>query len=134
METPKALRFNSDKPQLHYILFYPRFLAALAWLQERGEDKYGYGNWLYGGKPDREYYDSGMRHLVDHFQGDVYDEDTGSLVLVQAIWNLLNLLEQNTDLPISEPDFDVESYKKKWKDHPKLKTERLSIRDLSAEG
>ena len=133
MDEFKALRFNEDKPQLHYIMHYRRFLEALAWVQERGAEKYGYGNWMYGGKPDREYYDSGMRHLLDHFDGEIYDKDTGSAVLVQTIWNLMNLFEQNTDFSISDPDFDLEAYRKKWKDHPKQTTTRLSIRDLSAE-
>ena len=133
MEEPKALRFNEGKPQLHYILYYPRFLEALAWVQERGEDKYGYGNWMFGGKPDREYYDSNLRHLGDHFNGDIYDNDSGASVLIQAIWNLMNLFEQNTDFPVSDPDFDLEAYQEKWKDYPKQETTRLSIRDLSAE-
>ncbi len=54
---PAALRFNEGKPELHYILYYARFLEALAAVQMQGAHKYGYGNWDFGGKPDQEYLD-----------------------------------------------------------------------------
>ena len=115
-----ALRFNSGKPELHYILFYPRFLEALASVQEQGAFKYGYANWSLGGKPDQEYLDAALRHLIAHFSGEVYDEDIGTLHLAQCIWNLMNLLEQNLkELPLFDPDFDQEAFIKRWEDAPK---------------
>jgi len=120
-EPVQALRFNEGKPQMHYFMFlYPYAAKAMGWVQERGGDKYGYGNWTLGGKPDREYLDAFGRHMGEWIEGVDYDEDTGSLHLAQALWNLLNLLERNySDMPFRDPDFDVEAYIAKWADMPK---------------
>ncbi len=118
--TTQALRFNSGKPQFHYILFYPVFLEAFAKVQEHGADKYGYGNWTHGGKPDQEYLDATLRHLFAHFAGEVYDPDLGTLHLAQAAWNIMNLIEQNmTDVPVLDPNFDKDAFIKRWADLPK---------------
>lgn len=120
MTRDKALRFNKGEPELHYALFYPHLLEALAKVQSQGGVKYGYANWVSGGKPDAEYYDAAMRHLVSHFNGRVYDKDLGTLAIVQCIWNLMNLVEQNmSDYPVFDENFDQEAFVKKWKDHPK---------------
>lgn len=119
-EEPKALRFNKGKPELHYILFYPRFLHALASVQEQGAHKYGYANWAFGGKPDQEYLDAALRHLIAHFNGELYDDDIGTLHLAQCVWNLMNLLEQNMiNVPLFDPDFDQQAFIDKWADAPK---------------
>lgn len=115
----KALRFNSGKPELHYILYYPKFVEALALVHMQGAEKYGYGNWRLGGKPSQEYWDSAMRHIFDAFQGKVYDEDTGCLTLAHAIWNLIQIIEQNMENPLFDGDFDQESFIERWKDFPK---------------
>lgn len=120
-EEPKeALRFNEGKLPLHYWDLYPTCAKMIAWVQARGEDKYGYGNWTLGGKPDREYRDAGKRHQQLFISGVDYDEDTGSFHLAQELWNLMNLIERNySDVPIHDPDFDLEAYKAKWADAPK---------------
>jgi hypothetical protein len=115
----KALRFNSGKPPLHYILYYPRFIEAISRVQEQGAHKYGYGNWRRGGKPSQEYWDSGLRHLMDAFWGDHYDEDLGTRTLAMAIWNFIQILELNDDLPAMNPDFDQDAFIKRWENHPK---------------
>jgi hypothetical protein len=115
-----ALRFNTGKPEVHYILFYPEFLAALAEVQAQGGRKYGYGNWTAGGKPNSEYYDAAIRHLLSHFNGEIYDDDLGTRHLVQAIWNLMQVLEQNGDGgPHIDPEFDQAAFEEKWASFPK---------------
>lgn len=116
----QALRFNTGKPQAHYILFYKKFIEALAAVQEQGAIKYGYANWAIGGKEDVEYLDAGMRHLLAFFEGEMYDEDLGTQHLAQACWNFMNLIEQNyDDWPAISPDFDQEAFVERWKDFPK---------------
>lgn len=116
----KALRFNEGKPQLHYILFYRKFLESFSKVLEQGAHKYGYGNFTLGGKPDQEYLDSAMRHLVSHFSGELYDEDMGTLHLAHCIWNLITLLEYNmSDTPSINPKFDQQEFLDRWADMPK---------------
>ena len=128
----ESLRFNEGKPEVHYILFYKKFLESFALVQTQGAIKYGYGNWMGGGKPDNEYFDAGMRHLIIHFNAckgiidpetgeptSYYDEDLGVLHIAQAIWNFMQLIELNLDIPLSDPDFDQEDFVKRWIDHPK---------------
>lgn len=124
-----ALRFNKGKNQVHYILFYKRFIEALARVQEQGGLKYGYANWASGGKPDTEYLDAGMRHLLAFFDGEMYDEDTGTMHLAQACWNFINLLEQNYgDWPVLDPEFDQQAFIDRWADLPKAGTS-LNVMD-----
>lgn len=129
----ESLRFNEGKPEVHYILFYRKFLEALSFVQSQGAIKYGYGNWTGGGKPDSEYFDAGMRHLLIHFAackkivdpatGDptsYYDEDLGVLHIAQAIWNFMQLVELNLDIPLFNPEFDQEDFINRWSDFPKF--------------
>jgi hypothetical protein len=114
-----ALRDNGGKPEMHYILFYPKFLKALAAVQSQGEVKYGYGNWMAGGKPNSEYYDAGLRHLLDHFDGEDYDKD-GFRHIAAAIWNFMQIVELNSpDIPAIDPDFDQEAFVERWANSPK---------------
>jgi len=124
-----ALRFNDDKLPLHYWDLYPTCAKMIAWVQARGEDKYGYGNWMLGGKPDREYRDSAKRHQTEFNEGVDYDEDTGSFHPAQELWNLMNLIERNySDIPLRDPDFDLDAYVEKWRDSPKNEIDPREIR------
>jgi hypothetical protein len=115
-----SLRFNDDKAHVHYMLFYRYFAEAFAKVQEQGAIKYGYGNWRSGGKPDQEYLDSALRHILAHMDGELYDEDCGTLHMAHACWNLINLMEQNMKgVPVIRDDFDQEGFTAKWKDLPK---------------
>jgi hypothetical protein len=109
-----ALRFNEGKPGLAYILQFVNPMKAIARIMEFGAAKYDDGNWRKGGKPDKEYLDSMMRHLTYWLHGEVYDDDSGCSHLGHAIWNLLALHELN------HPDeiMDDEVFKKQcahWK-------------------
>jgi hypothetical protein len=110
----EALRFNEGKPSLSYILQFVNPIKAVARIMEFGATKYEDGNWRKGGKPDREYLDSMMRHITSWLGGEVYDTDSGCSHLGHAIWNLLALHELN------HPDeiMDDEVFKKQceyWK-------------------
>jgi hypothetical protein len=129
----EALRFNEGKPEVHYILFYEKFAEALAKIQEQGALKYGYANWMAGGKPDTEYLNSGLRHLFAFFNGEMYDEDLGTLHLAQACWNFINLLELNyAEFPVLDPDFNQEEFVRRWEDRPKA-GHSLNVKDRIAE-
>lgn len=91
----EAKRFNEGKPKLAYILEFPSVAEAVSRIMEFGAAKYEDGNWKLGGKPDREYLDSMMRHLRLWLEGEVYDQDSGCSHLGHAIWNLMALQQLN---------------------------------------
>ena len=113
-----AKRFNQGKPSLSYILKFVNPMKAISRIMEFGAVKYGEDNWKLGGKPDREYLDSMMRHLTAWTEGEVYDQDSGCSHLGHAIWNLLALHELNHPSEV----IDEEIFNKQceiWK-HKKL--------------
>lgn len=91
----KALRYTEGKPQLAYMLEFGTAMEALARIFEFGACKYNDGNWKLGGKPDREYLNSLMRHLRKWKSGEEFDADSGCSHLGHAVWNLCALLELN---------------------------------------
>jgi len=108
--TDAALRFNAGKPELSYLLSIPKAVAALAKVFSQGAIKYERDNWQKGGKPDAEYLDSCMRHLLAS-QHEDHDPDTGCLHLAHAIWNLAALIELNTaGVSIHDPNFDQAAF------------------------
>jgi len=99
-----AARYSDGKPPMHYMLFFPRVFELLARVFEGGEHKYDYGNWSKGGRPDKEYLDSTMRHLTKRFGKQViFDKDSKTNHIGHAIWNLMVLFELN-DHPIIESE------------------------------
>lgn len=103
-----ALRFNEGKPKVSYMLQFPVVMEAIGRIMEFGACKYADGNWKKGGKPDQEYLDSGLRHLLLWLDGEQFDKDSGCSHLGHAIWNLSALLQLN------HPDevCDMEPFKK----------------------
>jgi len=89
-----AKRFNSEKPELGYILHFPASLISLARIMEYGAHKYEPMNWAKGGKPDEEYLDACIRHLVA-WKNSHIDQESGCNHLGHAIWNLMALLDLN---------------------------------------
>jgi hypothetical protein len=97
-----AMRFNSGKPFMHYILFFPRVAELLARIFEGGEHKYDYGNWRLGKRPDKEYMDCLMRHLFKlDGKGEMFDEDFCTHHIGHAIWNLMVRFELGDDPIVS---------------------------------
>lgn len=118
-----ALRFNEGKAELGYILDFNRALDAVAKVCSQGAVKYKPRNWKAGGKPDKEYIESCLRHLRDWANVGQYDPDIGTLHIANAAWNLLALLELNItpDHEVLDPDFDQESFVAKYTETPKTK-------------
>ena len=107
----QALRFNDGKPELSYVTDMKRGLEMLAVVMQQGAIKYEPGNWLKGGKPDREYLDSALRHMLAFQGGEEYDADTGCHHLAQAAWNMLALLTVNrADADLLDPEFDQDAF------------------------
>lgn len=100
-----ALRFNDGKPKVAYILEFPNAIKAVTKVMEFGSNKYEDGNWKKGGKPDSEYLNSMMRHLLSWLQGNTYDDDSECSHLGHAIWNLMALLELNHPDELCGDDF-----------------------------
>ena len=103
---PAALRDNADKPQLDYVLMFPKAMEALARVCEAGGRKYCKGNFRLGGKPDDEYYGCAMRHIMKAHNGEPHDLESGGLHLAHAAWNILALIELNHEGPLYCPGLD----------------------------
>lgn len=110
-------RYNKGKPELSYLLMFPKSAEAIARLLEAGAEKYDYLNFLKGGKPDKEYWDAAMRHLVKAMQYETTghsaawydydgaaDEGTKAPHLAAVIWNLMMIIENHPELPAKLPE------------------------------
>lgn len=125
-----AKRFNQGKPNLSYFLKFVNPMKAIARIMEFGAIKYEEDNWKLGGKPDREYLDSMMRHLTAWMEGELYDQDSGCSHLGHAIWNLLALHELNhSDEIIDEELFNkqCEHWKNKERNEEHQDKEKSNI-------
>tara|TARA_R110000787_G_scaffold72080_1_gene160550 strand:- start:488 stop:943 length:456 start_codon:yes stop_codon:yes gene_type:complete len=111
----KALRYNDDKPELSELLQFGNGLEALAKVMSQGGVKYEHRNWLRGGKPDQEYMDSAMRHLLSIAGGEHYDSDTGCTHAAHVAWNMLAMLRLNyEDVPVLDETFDQRGYLERY--------------------
>lgn len=72
----KAMRFNTGKPQLSFVLQGIKSVTGLAQVLEFGAQKYERANWLRGLDP-LEIQDSLLRHLTAYTNGEVFDSDSG---------------------------------------------------------
>lgn len=90
-----AARDNPGKPQLSFILQFPTAIAALARVKELGAIKYERDNWKKGGKPDWEYLDACLRHIMAFMEGEIFAQDTGCTHLSHALWNIMALQDLN---------------------------------------
>ncbi len=104
--TDKAMRFNTGKMDLTYMLEFPKAFRLFCLICIGGEYKYGRGNFKAGGKPDLEYFKSLMRHIQDSYTAhapgearpdwsEVFDDDSGVHSAGHAIWNLIAWVELN---------------------------------------
>lgn len=102
-----AARHNNGKCPMHYLLLFPNAMRWLAWVCHTGERKYAYLNWRQGGKPDREYFDSAIRHLQQHFDGEMFEEESGCPHVAHALWNLAAYLDLNFEKPAPSMETDA---------------------------
>jgi len=103
-----ALRANQGKPLLSFILDFPKALTAFCRVKEVGGIKYKIDNWKAGGKPDREYLDAALRHMLAFKGGKQFSGDTGCHHLAHAAWNLFALLELNVK-DVEDPEAFAEA-------------------------
>jgi hypothetical protein len=101
-EPERALRFNSGKPELSYVLDFPIALKHVANVASFGAKKYSRDNWKKG-LDENALYDSLMRHLVaaKTLGSDSLDAESGLPHLAHAAWNVLVLCEQHTAEPFN---------------------------------
>jgi len=92
-----AARYNSGKPELSYLLDFPKAVVSLARVCEYGANKYARDNWKKGGKPDAEYVDAALRHLLKYWNGERVDKESGCLHVAHAVWNMMALIELNDE-------------------------------------
>jgi hypothetical protein len=105
---PTADRYNSEKPELSYILSAPGALKGLAEVFSYGATKYSRDNWKKGFWQN-QLLDSLMRHLLAVANGEELDlnpetgkADNGYSGLPHVdhlLWNALILAEQYRTLP-----------------------------------
>ena len=89
----EALRSNTGKPEMSYILTFPQAIAELAKGCMYGGEKYERGNYLRGGKPLTEYVDCLLRHLTAWQNGEDDDPESGCSHLGHVLWNALALCQ-----------------------------------------
>lgn len=93
LEPEKAMRFNTNKPQLSFLLDTPKANKGVCAAFSMGAKKYARGNWKKG--LDRnEITDSLLRHLQKSANGEVLDDESEIDHLYHVAWNALVLAEQ----------------------------------------
>jgi len=111
----EAQRFNQGKPQMSYLLHYPKAMTALVRVLEQGAIKYEPLNWKLGNKPDEEYFDAALRHMFSHYENGPYDKDIGVQSAAQAIWNLITYIELNSEADPLNPEFEQDEFVARYK-------------------
>ena len=94
----ESSRDNAHKPPVASELGWFDW-APLASHCHPGRAKYpdvdGKPNWTLGGKPDSEYLDCAMRHLMKMVKGQIIDQETGTLHAAAVQWNMAALITLN---------------------------------------
>jgi len=97
MKQRNAARDNAHKAPLGELGWFD--WSPLAWHCHIGRKKYpdvdGKPNWILGGKPDSEYIDAALRHLMKMAQGETRDSETGTLHAAAVQWNMGALVTLN---------------------------------------
>lgn len=107
-----ALRYNTGKPQLSYLLSAPEAVKGLSEVFTFGATKYARDNWKRGFKT-HELVDSALRHLTLYLNGEDLDLNpvtgaadklhSGLPHIDHVLWNILVLAEQYRTFPEKRP-------------------------------
>lgn len=89
----RALRFNKGKPELFYVLTFPKALEGVAKVATFGASKYSAFNYLHGA-PASESINSAMRHLLYWFNGENFDNESSLHHLEHFAWNALRFVDE----------------------------------------
>lgn len=93
----QAKRYNSGKPELHYLDVWGDALGEVCQVCMKGAEKYERGNYLLG-QPYSQLLSAAYRHISkfgDYRRPD-HDDESGRHHIAHAIWNLLQLLQHET--------------------------------------
>ena len=90
----RALRYNVDKSQLHFILAFPQALRAVADITTYGSHKYEMYNFLKGASSS-ESVSSLLRHLDAWWRGEELDPESKLHHLAHLAWNALRLCDEH---------------------------------------
>lgn len=102
----EALRYNTGKPDLHYLHAWYNALCEVCNVCTKGAEKYARGNYLKG-QSMSQLLACAERHIFKYGspKHSDYDEESGKHHLAHAIWNLLQALENDLD-PEMKARFD----------------------------
>ena len=90
----RALRYNVDKSQLHFILAFPQALRAVADITTYGSHKNEMYNFLKGASSS-ESVSSLLRHLDAWWRGEELDPESKLHHLAHLAWNALRLCDEH---------------------------------------
>lgn len=96
-----AQRFNSGKPELHYLLTFPEAMRGIARVTTYGSKKYALYNYTKGA-PASESVSCALRHLLAWFSGEDTDPESGLCHLDAFVWNAARLTHEMA----TRPDLD----------------------------
>lgn len=98
--TPQVLaeRFNTGKPELHYVLTFPEALRGIARVTTYGSKKYAPYNYTKGA-PASQSVSCALRHLMAWFAGEDIDSESGHSHLDHFIWNAARLAHEMATRP-----------------------------------
>ena len=92
----KAMRFNTGKPELSYLLDAPVAIKGLCEVFAMDAEKYERDNWRKG-LDKNQIIDSLLRHLLAYKAGELIDDESGLSHTHHIHWNALVLAEQHSN-------------------------------------
>jgi len=87
-----AMRFNTGKSELSYLLDFPEAISQMADVAAFGAEKYARNNWKKG-LDVNQVVDSLLRHLSSFKAGEIIDPESGKPHTGHIIWNAMALAE-----------------------------------------
>ena len=105
MTTEKGIKLDNGKNRLG--LVFKGFSNALWQVGEVGTfgaNKYTDNGWQEVKNGIKRYTSALLRHLFKHFQGEVYDKESGLLHLSHVAWNALAILELYSTKEVKQND------------------------------